>query len=224
MPEVDREWALIAGDCLHNLRAALDYLMCEIVKLDGGTPTRGTHFPLAREQSHTLKTSPPIHRQDLLDELRVVQPYNVAHLLGDPKLQPKDDLLWLMNRLDIIDKHYRPLSVVIVPQTNDLSWVIHPKMAGRSFDLAWEALRDGAAVAWYDFEPPEDYEPRPPLHVAVNEVDEETGKGLRLVTWHLPYALGHLIHWVDEFVVGSTVAGVRLNGFRGFFSAMASAK
>ena len=46
VPELDVRWALILGDCVHNLRAALDHLAYELVRVDGGTPGERTQFPV----------------------------------------------------------------------------------------------------------------------------------------------------------------------------------
>ena len=35
---------LISGDILQNLRTALDYLICHLVRIKGGTPTTGNGF------------------------------------------------------------------------------------------------------------------------------------------------------------------------------------
>jgi hypothetical protein len=38
---------VILGDCLHNLRSALDHLAWQVTRLDGGTPNDTTQFPIA---------------------------------------------------------------------------------------------------------------------------------------------------------------------------------
>jgi hypothetical protein len=46
VPELDARWALVLGDCVHNLRAALDHLAHDLVRADGGTPGERTQFPV----------------------------------------------------------------------------------------------------------------------------------------------------------------------------------
>ena len=46
VPELDARWALVLGDCVHNVRAALDHLAHELVRADGGTPGERTQFPV----------------------------------------------------------------------------------------------------------------------------------------------------------------------------------
>ena len=49
VPELDPKWTLLLGDCIHNLRSALDQLVCELVRANGGTPELGTQFPAHAE-------------------------------------------------------------------------------------------------------------------------------------------------------------------------------
>jgi len=46
-PEADPSWSAIVGDCLHNLRSALDHLAYQLVRVSGGTPNIHTQFPIA---------------------------------------------------------------------------------------------------------------------------------------------------------------------------------
>ena len=48
VPELDDRWALVLGDCAHNLRSALDYLAHELVRANGGNPDEDTEFPVSR--------------------------------------------------------------------------------------------------------------------------------------------------------------------------------
>ena len=49
VPELDPKWTLLLGDCIHNLRSALDQLVYELVRANGGKPTLRTHFPAHAE-------------------------------------------------------------------------------------------------------------------------------------------------------------------------------
>ena len=44
VPRVDAEWRTILGDCLFNLRSALDHLANQLVILGSKTPTSATIF------------------------------------------------------------------------------------------------------------------------------------------------------------------------------------
>lgn len=43
-------WGCMIGDCAHNLRTALDYLICEDVKITSGTILHGTGFPIVKRR------------------------------------------------------------------------------------------------------------------------------------------------------------------------------
>lgn len=98
------EWATILGDCLHNLRSALDAAVWELAHRDGATPTnpKQVQFPfceLATDWPQRLKGSLAGLPADLLTKLEAVQPYN--HTTGEGRVSA----LSLLNALDIEDKH-----------------------------------------------------------------------------------------------------------------------
>jgi hypothetical protein len=49
VPDLDPKWTLLLGDCIHNLRTALDQLLYELVRANGGTPALRTQFPAFAE-------------------------------------------------------------------------------------------------------------------------------------------------------------------------------
>lgn len=48
LQEPPLEWSAIVGDLVHNLRAALDLLICELVRGEGRLVTDKTGFPIAK--------------------------------------------------------------------------------------------------------------------------------------------------------------------------------
>lgn len=48
-PQPPLRWGVLLGDCVHNLRSALDHLICQVALLDGGTmeDCRRSQFPIA---------------------------------------------------------------------------------------------------------------------------------------------------------------------------------
>lgn len=48
-PQPPLRWGVLLGDCVHNLRSALDHLICQIALLDGGTmeDCAKSQFPIA---------------------------------------------------------------------------------------------------------------------------------------------------------------------------------
>lgn len=98
------EWATILGDCLHNLRSALDAAVWELAHSDGAAPInpRLVQFPFcerAVDWPRRLDGSLAGLPTDLLARLETVQPYN--HTDSDERISA----LSLLNTLDIEDKH-----------------------------------------------------------------------------------------------------------------------
>lgn len=93
------EFALIVGDAIHNLRAALDLMACEIVTIGGGTPSKYTSFFVrdTREELVAAISSGEIKiaGQDICDLISdTIKPYKGGN-----------DPLWALHQLDIMDKH-----------------------------------------------------------------------------------------------------------------------
>lgn len=98
------EFAVCIGDAVHNLRAALDHLACGLVSEVSDAPiTRDTMFPIFRDPgtrtTNDIKSlvQGVVHgaRQDLIDKLCTLEPYEGGH----------HEMLWALNYLDIVDKH-----------------------------------------------------------------------------------------------------------------------
>ncbi|MGH2717347.1 MAG: hypothetical protein ACRDJU_02055 [Actinomycetota bacterium] len=218
VPAIDPEWSLIVGDCIHNIRSALDHLAWRLVELDGGTPAERTQFPIKEAPVKGRGSSilgapidPPIHRGDIRKLIEEVQPYNIGNRPGSSGATYRDDSLWRINKLDNIDKHRLMLLLATIPELNELEWARHPDIV--SLELPFEALVDGAEVARFQFrngQLPADYDPHPTIQIALNE----RVTAPHFLTYHLPWALGNLIVYVDHIVLGDK----RLcSGFRQFF-------
>ena len=105
-------WALIAGDCIHNLRATLDNLIYAIaVKESGADPPPSydlLQFPACVTlNSYSAQQTRRLAKLSTGTQARIerAQPYNRPH----PELPP---LLSLLSEFDNIDKH-RLLNVVV---------------------------------------------------------------------------------------------------------------
>jgi hypothetical protein len=96
IPAVPRRWPLVIGDCLHNVRAALDHLAWQLVIASGRRPTTDTAFPLnpTRKAAVVPKLSKPIRRQ-----VKAVAPNTERDWLG------------ILANLDNVDKHRTVLVV-----------------------------------------------------------------------------------------------------------------
>ena len=94
----EHDASLFIGDCVHNLRSALDHLVWQLVEAGGGTPNKDTFFPIC-DSPH--KYASAIGKGEIEKMagraktiLREVQPF-VTH----------DDTLSVMHELDRFDKH-----------------------------------------------------------------------------------------------------------------------
>ena len=97
---VPPEICLIAGDAIQNMRSALDYLTCALVKVNGKEPSPFTEFPIFNGPIVTAKNKARFDRkvcgvgQKAIDQIKSIHPYKTG-----------DDLLWRLHRLNLIDKH-----------------------------------------------------------------------------------------------------------------------
>jgi hypothetical protein len=96
LPAIPDSIPLILGDAVHNLRSALDYLACELVRSVGVDPKK-VYFPISdspeqyeADSGGKTKGMPPEAKNDI-DQMR---PYRGGN-----------DAIWAIHKLDIIDKH-----------------------------------------------------------------------------------------------------------------------
>lgn len=109
IPEIPVHLSLIAGDVLHSLRGALDYVACGMVP----TVTRDTKFPIGHSaQAHisSLGRVVPGLDQKALKVLDSIKPYQGGNLP-----------LWTLHRLDNIDKHRLLLAACMTKFTHSLT-------------------------------------------------------------------------------------------------------
>lgn len=110
-----KNYRLIVGDAIHNMRAALDFMAVEVVKLNGKS-AKGVYFPFSSDAAAldgAIKSKNFYKAPDqAIALLKATQPYRGGN-----------DLLRALHDLDIQDKHHRiepsycmlstpPLSVV----------------------------------------------------------------------------------------------------------------
>jgi hypothetical protein len=113
----DGDITLSLADFAYNLRSGLDQLAWQLCLAGGGTPGRGTMFPIFEKddpptQANFLKCvsgMPP----DAIDVIRDLQPYKRADFRQDP--------LWQLNALANLDKHRLPAG-----RSSDTSFYIEP--------------------------------------------------------------------------------------------------
>ncbi len=89
-----------AGDVLQNLRTALDYIACGVVKANGGEPTADTYFPILKKAPTAEQLETAFNgkvkgaSKDAINKIASLKPY-----------QGGDDVLWRLHMLNKIDKH-----------------------------------------------------------------------------------------------------------------------
>jgi len=107
VPEIPDPIALMLGDALYNLRAALDYLAHELVVIAGNEPSRQTAFPIfdkPNEYWEGMARKVKGMRQMAIESINRIQPYEGGF----------GHALWQLHRLNNIDKHRVLLTIALV--------------------------------------------------------------------------------------------------------------
>lgn len=93
-----RGWSAVIGDAIHNMRAAMDVLVWQLILANGKDPTRASYFPVAKSAGDC--------RNNLKTKTKGVSPKALELLMAtEPFVGGKGNDLWLINELDIRDKH-----------------------------------------------------------------------------------------------------------------------
>lgn len=134
-----QEWSVILGDCLHNFRAALDHLAWQIVSIHG-TTTRHTEFPIyARRAAYRsgVKTKVGnVGRKGIKAALEELQPYKRSKV-------PQMNALWLLQKLDVIDKHREHLPIGLIQGVVES---VSPPDRRTRYNIDVSRERDGGAI------------------------------------------------------------------------------
>jgi len=147
-------WSVICGDCVHNLRSALDHLIYAVAVHESGInpppDERILQFPIADDAGRFAKQS--WHIQSLSQAVRAiiesVQPYNRPHHFLPP-------LLGILRDFDDTDKH-RLLNVAVHRQQSgnlELEFGLAYRFGGA---IEWNNgdLTDGAQIVAFTVQPP----------------------------------------------------------------------
>jgi len=95
---VPEDIGLIAGDVIHNLRSSLDHLAWQLIEANGGTPGKGTYFPI----SESAEKYAAAIKRGVVDGMSV----GAQKLIADSQRHASgDNTLWFIHELDIVDKH-----------------------------------------------------------------------------------------------------------------------
>lgn len=103
-PPPVEEWGVYLGDCIHNLRSALDAAAWDFATSDGQKPANANliGFPIAtrkRDWDRAVPRNLDGVSAEVVDRIRLVQPFQ------RPEAERPGDLLALLQRLDNDDKH-----------------------------------------------------------------------------------------------------------------------
>lgn len=131
--------SLIVGDVLHNLRAALDHLVCQLVLRNGQTPGRHTYFPLCSDEKafHTVSSTKkgPLHG---------IHPKAKDAIGGLRPWQGGNEALFVLHHLDIQDKHQLPLATHLALDQVSLDSVSHMRAVfPDAMEGEWPSMRFG---------------------------------------------------------------------------------
>jgi hypothetical protein len=111
--EVPNEWSPIIGDIIHNLRATLDLMACDLVRLNGKSAKK-VYFPFACSSSDLAKQikEKNIDRAgpQVVKEIEKLKPYKGGNLA-----------LRAIHDLDIVDKHQSLIAVAGSAVTSGLT-------------------------------------------------------------------------------------------------------
>lgn len=180
VPVIGRDWALLMGDVLTNLRAALDYLAWQLVDQHGpDKPTWQTKFPIddypftRSGRAKATNFIPAVTDSDVLDRLERHQPWRgFDHQLTDYLRDPTERALWQLNALCNLDKHRLP--VLMVPRFDPMriAWALPIGVTSLPLTASIMPIKDGDVVARMGFDGmdvPEDFDPRPAAQLSIWE-------------------------------------------------------
>ena len=85
------------GDAVHNLRCALDYLICDLIRANGKQPDGNSGFPI-KQRTERFKPG----RVAKIDRISAKAERLVFRFKGHKSI---NDALWIIHWLDVIDKH-----------------------------------------------------------------------------------------------------------------------
>jgi len=118
IPAPDLRFSIIIGECLHNLRSALEYIVRQLVIVNNRTPTNANQFPICLHPPGSDLNL----RKDRLCGVSVkakaviegLQPYKTPEFKNFARYHP----LWILSELNNIDKH-RTLTLTSVAGGGD---------------------------------------------------------------------------------------------------------
>lgn len=107
------QWSLMVGDCLHNLRSALDAMVWLYATANGAEPPRPRQvaFPIVTDPNKWAKT-----RTERLQTTPDAIAQRIAELQPFQDREPAANLLVMLGDLNNVDKHQGNLTVKLQPK------------------------------------------------------------------------------------------------------------
>jgi len=140
-PPVPATLPVVVSDVVHNLRAALDYIVYELAIKDSGSPQDGTQFLI-----ENVKSDPADPRRGFdARSKRCLKGLSTTHIAMIEDLQPYRGVQWSETLRDISnpDKH-RHLSVLITRGRQiqyEMFWTPDGEFEGKDFEMTPDGPR-----------------------------------------------------------------------------------
>lgn len=135
VPGIPEEIPIILGDVVHNLRVALDYLACELVRSVGVEPKR-VYFPIF-ENAEKYKAGSDSQTKGMPEEAKKIIDKNIRPWGGT------NDGLWVLHQLDIVDKH----RLLVTTAMKVGSWSVTLDQTAKGYGFAFiPALKAGDVI------------------------------------------------------------------------------
>jgi hypothetical protein len=130
VPQVPPDLPLAISDAIHNMRAAMDYLVYQLAKLDSGQFQTGTQFPI---EDAKIATTPSGNNVGFdIRKKKMLKGLSSDHIDRIEQLQPYNGVDWTRNLRDISnpDKH-RDLTPITSERAKIIFWMRGPNGQGK---------------------------------------------------------------------------------------------
>lgn len=171
--------SIVSGDYVHNLRAALDHLVWQLVKVSDAKPGPWNSFPIYGDKDNFIRDvkerakkrrSGPLagidKRGPIWALIESYQPYThtelppwlPADMPNRERWAPRFSHLAILTALDNVDKHRTIHGFSVFPDkrkpiNQSLSWNPEAVLIEQKNRESWEPLEDGAELARFRFRP-----------------------------------------------------------------------
>jgi hypothetical protein len=142
---------LMIGDCVHNLRSALDHLVYRLALENRASPSAAskTFFPIYLKKTtfdkRVEKLVKPFIDSTAFAEIEKCQPYSAYDV-------PEEADIWILSQLDIFDKHR--LLVVAGQKFAPVAFTVSAPNGEHVHEIIpnpeWKPMKDGAEIIRFD--------------------------------------------------------------------------